>query len=72
YEMTTMLSGEERVAMRDAVLKDRQLWLIDLVSPYKDIYIDTQVVWHNGPYEAIIATVIAQKYDLVIKGTHQL
>ena len=29
YEMTTMLSGDEREAMRDAVLKDRQLWLND-------------------------------------------
>ncbi|MEN8635802.1 universal stress protein UspE [Pseudoalteromonas distincta] len=71
YEMTTMLSGDEREAMRDAVLKDRELWLNDLVSPYKDINIETQVVWHNRPYEAIIDTVINQKYDLVIKGTHQ-
>ncbi|MFT7279420.1 universal stress protein UspE [Pseudoalteromonas distincta] len=71
YEMTTMLSGDEREAMRDAVLKDRQLWLNDLVSPYKDINIETQVVWHNRPYEAIIDTVIDEKYDLVIKGTHQ-
>ncbi|WP_338411174.1 universal stress protein UspE [Pseudoalteromonas nigrifaciens] len=71
YEMTTMLSGEEREAMRKAVLNDRELWLKDLVSPYQNVNIDTQVVWHNRPYEAIINTVIEQKFDLVIKGTHQ-
>ncbi len=71
YEMTTMLSGDEREAMRQAVLKDRELWLKDLVSPYENINIDTQVIWHNRPYEAIINTVINDKYDLVIKGTHQ-
>ena len=71
YEMTTMLSGDEREAMRQAVLKDRELWLKDLVSPYQNINIDTQVIWHNRPYGAIINTVINDKYDLVIKGTHQ-
>ncbi|WP_409425159.1 universal stress protein UspE [Pseudoalteromonas sp. RW-H-Ap-1] len=71
YEMTTMLSGEEREAMRQAVLKDRELWLKELISPYQNINIDTQVIWHNRPYEAIINTVINDKYDLVIKGTHQ-
>ena len=71
YEMTTMLSGEEREAMRSAVIKDRELWLTDLVSVYKDINIETQVVWHNRPYEAIINTVMEHNFDLVIKGTHQ-
>lgn len=71
YEMTTMLSGDEREAMRQAVLKDRELWLKELLSPYQNINIDTQVIWHNRPYEAIINTVINDKYDLVIKGTHQ-
>jgi len=71
YEMTTMLSGDEREAMRQAVLKDRELWLKDLISPYQNININTQVIWHNRPYEAIINTVINDKYDLVIKGTHQ-
>lgn len=71
YEMTTMLSGDEREAMRKAVLKDRELWLKNLVSPYQNININTQVIWHNRPYEAIINTVINDKYDLVIKGTHQ-
>ncbi|WP_338366354.1 universal stress protein UspE [uncultured Pseudoalteromonas sp.] len=71
YEMTTMLSFEEREAMRKAVITDRELWLKDIISTYPDISITTQVVWHNRPFEAIINTVIEQKYDLVVKSTHQ-
>lgn len=71
YEMTTMLSGDEREAMREAVIKDRKLWLNDLISPYKDISIEPLIIWHNRPYEAIIETVIEHDFDLVIKGTHQ-
>ena len=71
YEMTTMLSFEEREAMRKAVINDRELWLKDIISTYPDVNITTQVVWHNRPFEAIINTVIEQEYDLVVKSTHQ-
>ncbi|MCF2909044.1 universal stress protein UspE [Pseudoalteromonas sp. DL2-H2.2] len=71
YEMTTMLSREEREAMREAVIKDREAWISELTSGYQDIEIETKVVWHNRPYEAIIKTVLEQEFDLVIKATHQ-
>ncbi|KPZ57588.1 universal stress protein UspE [Pseudoalteromonas sp. P1-7a] len=71
YEMTTMLSFEEREAMRKAVIADREIWLKDIISTYPDINITTEVVWHNRPFEAIINTVIEQEYDLVVKSTHQ-
>ncbi|MEI8606419.1 universal stress protein UspE [Pseudoalteromonas sp. B160] len=71
YEMTTMLSGDEREAMRNAVVKDRQLWLDEILQHYPDVDINSQVVWHNRTYEAIIDTVIDQQFDLVVKGTHQ-
>ncbi len=70
YEMTTMLSGDEREAMRNAVVKDRQLWLDEILQHYPDVDINSQVVWHNRTYEAIIDTVIDQQFDLVVKGTH--
>jgi len=72
YEMTTMLSGEERESMRQAVLKDRELWINELVAEYQNagLRIDVQVVWHNRPFEAIVQAVLEQKFDLVIKGTH--
>lgn len=71
YEMTTMLSSDEREAMRNAVVKDRQVWLDEILAQYPDLEINSQVVWHNRTYEAIIDTVINQGFDLVVKGTHQ-
>lgn len=71
YEMTTMLSSDEREAMRNAVVKDRQAWLDDILAQYPDVDIKSQVVWHNRTYEAIIDAVIEQNFDLVVKGTHQ-
>ncbi|MCQ8877047.1 universal stress protein UspE [Pseudoalteromonas shioyasakiensis] len=71
YEMTTMLSSDEREAMRNAVVKDRQAWLDEILAQYPDFNIKSQVVWHNRTYEAIIDTVITQGFDIVVKGTHQ-
>jgi universal stress protein E len=72
YEMTTMLSGEERESMRQAVINDRELWISELVADYQQqgLKISIQVVWHNRPFEAIVQAVLEKDYDLVIKGTH--
>lgn len=70
YEMTTMLSKDEREAMRDAVINDRNAWIHDLLQDY-DHPIGCQVVWHNRPFESIINAVIEDGFDLVVKGTHQ-
>ena len=72
YEMTTILSRDERDVMRQSVIKDREFWLKDVIKDLKpEIEIDCQVVWHNRPFEAIIERVLKNNYDLVIKGTHQ-
>ncbi|NRQ42491.1 universal stress protein UspE [Rheinheimera sp. YQF-2] len=72
YEMTTMLSGEERESMRQAVIKDRELWISDFLAAPRagGINIDIKVVWHNRPFEAVVLAVLEDDYDLVIKGTH--
>ncbi len=72
YEMTTMLSGDERESMRQAVIHDRELWVNELISGARDqgIAIELKVVWHNRPFEAIVHEVLEQNFDLVIKGTH--
>lgn len=72
YEMTTMLSGEERESMRNAVLQDRESWIHQLLTPARARNIDckVEVVWHNRPFEAIVETVSRHGYDLVLKGTH--
>ena len=73
YELTTMLSGEEREAMRSTVVKDRRQWLNEKVQQLSnnEHNIIVKVVWHNRPFEAIIEQVYQQKHDIVIKGTHQ-
>lgn len=72
YEMTTMLSGEERESMRLAVIKDREIWIDSLLRAAREKAIEctTKVVWHNRPFEAIVESVAEHGYDLVIKGTH--
>lgn len=73
YEMSTMLSSEERDSMRGSVLDGRKKWIqsmIDEVAPH-DFDIDIKVIWHNRPFEAIIEQVLHNGFDLVVKGTHQ-
>ncbi|MGM0525436.1 MAG: universal stress protein UspE [Pseudomonadota bacterium] len=71
YEMTTMLSSEERDTMRANLIADRKAWLTDLLADYDtvDVRIDLEVVWHNRPFEAIIETAIKHQHDLIVKGT---
>ncbi len=72
YEMTTILSSGERDAMRQMVIKDKQQWINDVIAELSSpVIIESLVVWHNRPFEAIINQVIHNEYDLVIKGTHQ-
>lgn len=73
YEMTTMLSSEEREMMRNTVIDDREQWVNEIIEEHNpDGYpIDVKVVWHNRPFEAIINEVLEFQRDIVIKGTHQ-
>ncbi|SET81497.1 universal stress protein UspE [Thalassotalea agarivorans] len=73
YEMTTMLSGEERESMRATVLKDRELWLKAIIDKCNqdNIEVTTEVIWHNRPFEPVIEQVIEHEFDIVIKGTHE-
>lgn len=72
YEMTTMLSVDERETMRQAVVDDRTDWLSELVESYMQntsVSLDVKVVWHNRPFESVIVEVIEHNYDLIVKGT---
>jgi len=73
YEMTTMLSSDEREAMRQSVINDRTLWLQTILAELdvNNLSIDCKVIWHNRPFEQIINQVLKNGYDIVIKGTHQ-
>lgn len=73
YEMTTMLSSDERESMRQTVIDDRELWVKEIINAYnlQGINVETKVVWHNRPFEAVIEQVLQHKFDVVIKGTHE-
>jgi universal stress protein E len=73
YEMTTMLSIDERHLMRDAVLKEQQVIIDEFIEPYKEqvSQIHSEIIWHNRPYEAIVKAVLNNNYDIVIKATHE-
>lgn len=68
YEMTTMLSGEEREAMRQAVVNERTAWLKEQLAVYGQP-IEATVEWNNRPYEAIIKYALASQADIVVKAT---
>ncbi|WP_205956479.1 universal stress protein UspE [Pantoea stewartii] len=73
YEMTTLLSPDERTAMRQGVISQRSEWIREQAQAYLDagVDIDIKVIWHNRPYEAIIQEVLAHQHDLVLKMAHQ-
>lgn len=74
YDVTTLLSQEERMAMRQSAIDKRVEWIKHLSRYYLEagIPIDIKVVWDSQPYKAIIEEVIAAKHDLLLKETHQL
>ncbi|WP_428772472.1 universal stress protein UspE [Vibrio sp.] len=73
YDMTSMLSIDERDAMRRGVIQQREEWMRSVAKPYvsEDIDFEVKVVWHNRPYEAIIAEVFAGEHDILIKATRK-
>lgn len=73
YEMTTLLSPDERTAMRKGVISQREAWITEQCQHYLNtgVPIEIKVVWHNRPFEAIIQEVIAAKHDLLLKMAHQ-
>lgn len=73
YEMTTLLSPDERHYMRKGVIAQRSEWIKQQASAYINAGIDItiKVVWHYRPFEAIIQEVMRGEYDLLLKMAHQ-
>lgn len=73
YEITTLLSPDERTSMRKSVLSQRTEWIRRQAQAYLDAGVDIEikVVWHHRPFEAIIREVISGGHDLLIKMAHQ-
>lgn len=73
YDVTTLLSQEERMAMRQSAIDKRVEWIQYLSRYYLEagIPIDIKVVWDNQPYQAIINEVVSAGHDLLLKEAHQ-
>lgn len=71
YEMTTMLSGEEREQMRQGLIEDRKVWVQELLENFDVAKHNIQICvqWHHRPFEAIIRKAIEIDCDLIVKGT---
>lgn len=69
YDMTTMLSPDEREAMKDAVTKEHASWLSEHLRQLGFSHIDIVVQWNNRAFEAVIRHVIDNDIDLVVKAT---
>lgn len=70
YEMTTMLSVQEREAMREAVINARREWLEQVLKMHDaPDEITVHVIWHNRPFEAVISYTLSHQIDLIIKAT---
>ncbi|MBJ3816165.1 universal stress protein UspE [Shimwellia pseudoproteus] len=73
YEMTTLLSPDERTAMRKGVIAQRTEWIKEQAKYYLEagVPIEIKVVWHNRPFEAIVQEVKDGDHDLLLKMAHQ-
>lgn len=73
YEMTSILSSQEREAMRQGVIDQRSAWLDTAIAEFKQagVTIDTKVIWHNRPFESVINFALQGQYDLIVKSTHE-
>ncbi|MCU4674525.1 universal stress protein UspE [Catenovulum sp. 2E275] len=73
YEMTTMLSGDERELMRRSMIEERTAWLDEVLTPYAGQVqqLHSLVEWHNRPFETIIQHTLKDNFDLIVKATHK-
>ena len=71
YEMSALLSSEERTEMRHNVIEQRKLAIQPYIEKYASdgIQFSSTVVWHSNEAEAITREVETHNYDLVVKYT---
>ncbi|PJG86410.1 universal stress protein UspE [Conservatibacter flavescens] len=73
YEMSALLSSEEREEMHNGVIQQR----LELLQPYLEKYADpmiqfeSSVVWNSNEAEAIVQQITEKHYDLVVKYTKE-
>ncbi|AWH87285.1 universal stress protein UspE [Limnobaculum parvum] len=73
YEVTSLLSQDERMAMRQSAIDQRVAWIRQLSHYYLEsgVNIDIKVVWHKRYHEAVVEEIIEHNHDLLLKAAHQ-
>ncbi|MCI7354143.1 MAG: universal stress protein UspE [[Actinobacillus] rossii] len=73
YEMSALLSSEEREEMHQSVIEQRRQEIAPYLEKYADPSIEftSVVVWNSNEAEAIVAEFVQQDYDLVVKYTKE-
>lgn len=73
YEMSALLSSEERKEMHQGVIAQRTLFIQPYLEKYAhpNIEFTPLVVWHSNEAEAIVNEVEKNNYDLVVKYTKE-
>lgn len=73
YEMSALLSPEEREEMHKNIIEQRKLAILPYFEKYADdgIEFSATVVWNNNEAEAISQEVEQHHYDLVVKYTKE-
>lgn len=73
YEMSALLSSEERSEMLNTVIAERQKEIAPYIGKYAHpmIEFDTKAVWHSNEADAITAEFEQNQYDLVVKYTKE-
>ena len=72
YEMSALLSPEERAEMHRNLIEQRKLAIQPYIEKYDSdgINFSSTVVWHSNEAEAITTEVETHNYDLVVKYTN--
>ncbi|MGL4827068.1 MAG: universal stress protein UspE [Vibrionaceae bacterium] len=70
YEITSLLSSQELNSMKESVIQQQTEWVQGIADRYRsaDLALRLHVEWHKRPYEAIVAKVLADQHDLLIKA----
>ncbi|MGL5336053.1 MAG: universal stress protein UspE [Enterovibrio sp.] len=70
YEITSLLSSQELNSMKESVILQQTEWLQGIADRYRsaDLSLRLHVEWHKRSYEAMVAKVLADQHDLLIKA----
>lgn len=73
YEMSAMLSSEEREEMHETIIQQRQASIRYYLDKYADpmIEFNSIVVWNSNEADAITEEINKNDYDLVVKYTKE-